>query len=85
MRGRMRAAVRVAMVLLAAACGGGGDPVVPDVAPTVSVSASGGSATVAAGSTLSLAARVTDKRAQLVSSPSVVWSSSTPTVAVEPV
>ena len=42
MRGRMRAAVRVAMVLLAAACGGGGDPVVPDVAPTVSVSASGG-------------------------------------------
>ena len=82
MRGRMRAAVRVAMVLLAAACGGGGDPVVPDVAPTVSVSASGGSATVAAGSTLSLAARVTDKRAQLVSSPSVVWSSSTPTVAV---
>ena len=82
MRGRMRAAVRVAMVLLAAACGGGGDPVVPDVAPTVTVSASGGSATVAAGSTLSLAARVTDKRAQLVTSPSVVWSSSTPTVAV---
>ena len=82
MRGRMRAAVRVATVLLAAACGGGGDPVVPDVAPTVTVSASGGSATVAAGSTLSLAARVTDKRAQLVTLPSVVWSSSTPTVAV---
>lgn len=77
----IRSAVPMAMVLVAAACGGGGDPVAPDVPPTVSVSASGGVATVAAGSTLSLAARVTDKRAQVVASPAVVWSSSTPTVA----
>ncbi len=77
-----KVAMRVVMLLVLAACGGGGDPVKPDVAPTVSVSASGGSATVAAGSTLQLSARVTDKRAQLVTSPTVVWSSSTPTVAV---
>ena len=73
----------VASLLWVAACGGGGgDPVTPDVAPTVSVSASGGSATVAAGSTLPLSARVTDKRGQPVATPSVVWSSSTPAVAV---
>ncbi len=69
-------------LLLVAACGGGGDPVVPDVAPTVTVSASGGSGTVAAGASVPLAVRVTDKRAQLVAAPTVVWSSSTPTVAV---
>jgi hypothetical protein len=69
-------------LLLVAACGGGGDPVAPDVAPTVTVSASGGSGTVAAGATVPLAARVTDKRAQVVAAPTVVWSSSTPTVAV---
>ncbi|QJR36187.1 Ig-like domain-containing protein [Gemmatimonas groenlandica] len=77
-----RAAGRVAMLLLATACAGPGDPVMPDVAPKVTVSANGGSATVAAGSTLQLSAVVTDKRGQLVTSPSVVWSSSTPTVAV---
>ncbi|WP_411282167.1 Ig-like domain-containing protein [Gemmatimonas sp.] len=78
----MRAAVRVAGLMLMVACGGGGDPVTPDVAPAVLVSPSGGAATVAAGATLQLSARVTDKRAQLVTSPSVVWSSSTPTVAI---
>ena len=71
----------VALLLLSSACGGGGDPVTPDVPPAVTVSASGGSATVAAGATVQLSARVTDKRSQLVASPSVVWSSSTPTVA----
>ena len=70
----------MAALLFVAACGG--DPVTPDVAPIVLLSASGGTATVAAGSTLQLSARVTDKRAQLVTSPTVVWSSSTPTVAV---
>jgi hypothetical protein len=69
-------------LLLVAACGGGGDPVVPDVAPTVTVSASGGSGTVAAGASVPLVARVTDKRARVVAAPTVVWSSSTPTVAV---
>ncbi len=78
---RIRAAARVAALMLLAACGGG-DPVTPDVAPVVSLSANGGSGTVSAGSTLQLSARVTDKRAQLVTSPTVVWSSSTPAVAV---
>ena len=72
----------LALLLLSAACGGGGDPVTPDVPPAVTVAASGGSATVAAGATVQLSARVTDKRGQLVTSPSVVWSSSAPTVAV---
>jgi uncharacterized protein YjdB len=72
----------VASLLWVAACGGGGgDPVTPDVAPTVSVSASGGSAAVAAGATLALSVRVTDRRGQPVASPSVVWSTSTPAVA----
>jgi hypothetical protein len=72
----------VASLLWVAACGGGGgDPVTPDVAPTVSVSASGGSAAVAAGATLPLSARVTDKRGQPVAAPSVVWSTSAPSVA----
>jgi len=72
----------VASLLWVAACGGGGgDPVTPDVAPTVSVSASGGSAAVAAGATLALSARVTDRRGQPVATPSVVWSTSTPAVA----
>jgi hypothetical protein len=72
----------VASLLWVAACGGGGgDPVTPDVAPTVTVSASGGSAAVAAGATLPLSARVTDKRGQPVAAPSVVWSTSAPAVA----
>ena len=71
--------IMAAALLVLAACGGG-DPAAPDVAPTVAVFSAAGT-TVAAGATAQLTARVTDKRAQPVAAPAVVWTSSAPAVA----
>lgn len=62
------------------ACGGGGDPVTPDVPPTVAISSASGS-TVASGATLSLSVRATNRRGATVPNPPIVWTSGTPTVA----
>lgn len=73
---------RIVAVLLPAfisACGGDGTTQ-PDVTPTVIV-ANGAPQVVQSGATLQLTARVTDKRAQVVSAPVIEWSSSDATVA----
>jgi hypothetical protein len=62
------------------ACGGGGDPVAPDVPPTVAISSAGGS-TVASGATLALTVRATNRRGAVVQNPPIAWTSGTPTVA----
>ncbi len=77
---RSLAAALVVAFAVATACGGGGDPVAPDVAPTVTISSSGGSS-LASGGTLQLTASATNRRGAVVSNPPVSWSSSTPTVA----
>ncbi len=69
-----------AMLLLAFISACGGDTTQPDVTPTIIV-AGGIAQTVQSGTTLQLIARVTDKRAQVVSAPVIEWSSSDATIA----
>lgn len=65
--------------VLAAACSG--DPAAPDVPPVVAVSASGGLTTIASGSTVQLAAKLTDKRGNPVNSATFTWSSANSAIA----
>lgn len=65
-------------LLAISACGGGGgvDLVVPPQPPTVSVTSGTGATSIVSGSTLALVVQVRDGRGQVVSAPSVSWSSS---------
>ncbi|MCC6242677.1 MAG: Ig-like domain-containing protein [Gemmatimonadaceae bacterium] len=80
--GRLRDVRRLlihACVCVLFACGGG-DSNKPDVAPTVTITSSGG-ASVASGSTLQLNVRATDRKGGVVPTSSVQWSSPAPTIA----
>ena len=69
-----------ALLLIASVSACGGDTTQPDVTPTVIV-AGGIPQTVQSGAMLQLTARVTDKRAQVLSAPVIEWSSSDVTIA----
>jgi len=69
----------LAGIALFAACGG--DPAAPDVPPVVAVTAAGGVGNLASGSTVLLAATLTDKRANLVSNATFTWSSANAAIA----
>ena len=70
---------RVTAALAIVSCGG--DPAAPDVPPVVTVTSATGSTTVLSGSTLQLAAQLTDKRGTIVANPAVTWTSASPSVA----
>lgn len=76
---RFRRALVALVAILSAACSG--EPATPDVPPVVAVTATGGATSITSGSSVQLAATLTDRRGRPVSNPVFTWSSANGAIA----